>query len=49
MTVTSQEALATSLEAPQIAVDQSGHCYIFFKNATGAPENHDYYFSLNDV
>jgi len=42
------EALATSLGAPRITVEQSGKNNIFFGNDAGAPGNHSYYLSFNN-
>jgi len=42
-------ALATSRGVSRITVEQSGKNNIFFGNATGAPGNHSYYLSFNDI
>jgi len=39
----------TTLGAPQITVKQAGKNNIFFGNAAGAPGNHSYYISFNNV
>jgi len=36
-------APATSLGAPQIAIEQSGNFIISCENTAGTPENHNYY------
>ena len=42
-------APATTLGAPRITVEQYGRNNIFFGNTAGAPDNHSYYLSFNDV
>jgi len=42
-------APATSLGAPPITVEQSGKNNVFFGNTAGAPENHSYYLSFNNL
>jgi hypothetical protein len=46
---TSLGAPATSLGAPRITLEQSGRNNNFFGNTAGAPGNHSYYLSFNDV
>ena len=49
VTATNLGAPATCQGAPRITVEQSGKNNIFFGNAAGAPGNHSYYLSFNDL
>ena len=44
-----QGALATTVGAPRLMVEQSGKNIIFFMNAAVAPGHHCYYLLLEDL